>query len=138
MAQLTPEIANVLDSPEREAVVIVGWSMQPRMKKELVIHALRMAWFRGHPKLRLIFLWGSLKVAHLHGGRFATRRAAMDEVIDWMSFYNHRRLHDGLGYGIRKTGARSEEKQGGKDFHRIAIDGGFLETVIIYSIHGNY
>ena len=93
MAQLTPEIANVLDSPEREAVVIVGWSMQPRMKKELVIHALRMAWFRGHPKLRLIFLWGSLKVAHLHGGRFATRRAAMDEVIDWMRFYNHWWLH---------------------------------------------
>src|SRR6266853_109409 len=61
------------------------------------------------------------------GVRFPTRRVAMDEVIDWMSFYNHRRLHstlayvspvqfeqrwlddqemrphDGLGYGIRKT-----------------------------------
>ena len=30
--------------------------------------------------------------------RFATRRAAMDEVIDWMSFYNHRRLHSTLDY----------------------------------------
>jgi len=43
-------------------------------------------------------LWGSLKVARLHGVRFATRRAAMDEVIDWMSFYDHRRLHSTLDY----------------------------------------
>ena len=43
-------------------------------------------------------LWGSLKVARLHGVRFATRRAAMDEVIHWMSFYNHRRLHSTLAY----------------------------------------
>jgi transposase InsO family protein len=42
--------------------------------------------------------WGSLKVGRLHGMRFATRRAAMDEVIDWMAFYNHRRLHSTLGY----------------------------------------
>ena len=41
---------------------------------------------------------GQLKVARLHGVRFATRRAAMDEVIDWMSFYNHRRLHSTLDY----------------------------------------
>ena len=117
---------------------IVGWSMQPRMKKELVIDALRMAWFRRHPDKGLIFhsdrgsqycsaefqtvlkaygmrssmsrkgdcwdnaptesLWGSLKVARLHGRRFQTRSAAMDEVIDWMSFYNHRRLHSTLAY----------------------------------------
>ncbi len=43
-------------------------------------------------------LWGSLKVARLHGRRFATRRAAMDEVIDWMAFYNHRRLHSTLNH----------------------------------------
>ena len=43
-------------------------------------------------------LWGSLKVARLLGVRFATRRAAMDEVIAWMSFYNHRRLHSTLDY----------------------------------------
>ena len=43
-------------------------------------------------------LWGLLKVARLHGRRFETRRAAMDEVIDGLSFYNHRRLHSTLGY----------------------------------------
>lgn len=33
-------------------------------------------------------LWGRLKVGRLNGRRFATRREAMDEVIDWLSFYN--------------------------------------------------
>jgi transposase InsO family protein len=128
-------LAAVIDLFSRQ---IVGWSMQPRMKKELAIDALRMAWFRRHPESGLIFhsdrgsqycshefqaalaaygmrssmsrkgdcwdnaptesLWGSLKVARLHGVRFPTRRAAMDEVIDWMSFYNHRRLHSTLAY----------------------------------------
>jgi transposase InsO family protein len=43
-------------------------------------------------------LWGSLKVGRLHGMRFETRRQAMDEVIDWLTFYNHSRLHSTLGY----------------------------------------
>ena len=43
-------------------------------------------------------LWGSLKVARLHGKRFETRREAMDEIIDWLGFYNHRRLHSTLRY----------------------------------------
>ena len=43
-------------------------------------------------------LFGSLKVERLHGMRFATRRQAKDEGIDWMRFYNHRRLHSTLGY----------------------------------------
>jgi transposase InsO family protein len=30
--------------------------------------------------------------------RFATRRAAMDEVINWLTFYNHRRSHSTLTY----------------------------------------
>jgi transposase InsO family protein len=76
-------------------------------------------------------LWGSLKVARMHGRHFATRRAAMDEVINWLGFYNARRLHstldyvspmtfeknwfaaqphNSLGYGIRRTGARSVER----------------------------
>ncbi len=43
-------------------------------------------------------LWGRLKVGRLYGRRFATRREAMDEVIDWINFYNHKRLHSTLGY----------------------------------------
>jgi len=40
----------------------------------------------------------SLKVGRLHGRRFVTRREAKDEVIDWLVFYNHKRLHSTLGY----------------------------------------
>jgi transposase InsO family protein len=43
-------------------------------------------------------LWGRLKVGRLYGRKFATRRQAMDEVIDWLNFYNHKRLHSTLGY----------------------------------------
>ena len=43
-------------------------------------------------------LWGRLKVGRLHGRKFATRREAMDEVMDWLTFYNHKRLHSTLGY----------------------------------------
>jgi hypothetical protein len=41
--------------------------------------------------------WGRPKVGKLHVGKFATRRQAMDEVIDWMTFCDHRRLHCTLG-----------------------------------------
>ena len=33
-------------------------------------------------------LWGSLKVGRLYGRKFETRRAAMDEIVDWLAFYN--------------------------------------------------
>ena len=128
-------LAVVLDLFNRE---VVDWSMKPHMRQDLVVDALRMAWFRRHPAPGLIMhsdrgsqycskaftkaikaygmrasmsrrgdcwdnaptesLWGSLKVGRLHGMKFATRRAAMDEVIDWLTFYNHRRLHSTLGY----------------------------------------
>ena len=128
-------LAVIIDLFSRQ---VVGWSMQPHMKAELVTDALRMAWFRRRPDAGVIVhsdrgsqycsklfqdalkaygmrssmsrrsdcwdnaptesLWGSLKVARLHGRRFATRRAAMDEVIDWLSFYNARRLHSTLNY----------------------------------------
>ena len=42
--------------------------------------------------------WGRLKVARLYGRKFETRIQAMDEVFDWMTFYNDRRIHSMLGY----------------------------------------
>jgi putative transposase len=130
-------LAVVIDLFSRK---IVGWSMQTHMRRELVMDALRMAWFRRQPgkEARVIFhsdrgsqycsadfqsllkeygmrssmsrkgncwdnaptesLWGSLKVGRLYGRKFETARAAKDEIIDWMVFYNHRRLHSTLGY----------------------------------------
>jgi putative transposase len=43
-------------------------------------------------------LWGRLKVGRLYGRKFATQREAMDEIIDWLTFYNHSRLHSTLDY----------------------------------------
>ena len=128
-------LAVIIDLFSRQ---VVGWSMQPHMKAELVTDALRMAWFRRRPEAGVIVhsdrgsqycsglfqdtlkaygmrssmsrrgdcwdnaptesLWGSLKVARLHGRHFATRRAAMDEIVDWLGFYNSRRLHSTLDY----------------------------------------
>ena len=128
-------LAVVIDLFSRQ---IVGFAMNERMTRQLVIDALRMAWFRRRPASGLIFhsdrgsqyasgdfqkqlaafsmkgsmsrkgdcwdnavtetLFGSLKVERLHGMRFATRRQAMDEIMDWTRFYNHRRMHSTLGY----------------------------------------
>ena len=41
--------------------------------------------------------WGRLKTASLYCRKFAIRREAMDAVLDWMPFYNHRRLYSTLG-----------------------------------------
>jgi putative transposase len=45
-------LAMVLDLHTRQ---IVGWAMRERMTEDLVIDALRMAWFRRRPKPGLIF-----------------------------------------------------------------------------------
>lgn len=42
--------------------------------------------------------WGRLKAACVHGQRFATREQARQAIMNWMAFYNHRRLHSSLGY----------------------------------------
>ena len=130
-------LAVVIDLFSRQ---VVGWSLGERITRQLVMDALRMAWFRRCPDKRsgLIFhsdrgsqycssdfqgllkgygmrssmsrkgdcwdnacsetLFGSLKVERLHGMRFETRRAAKDETIDWLLWYNSRRLHSTLGY----------------------------------------
>jgi putative transposase len=41
--------------------------------------------------------WGRLKTASVHGNKFATREQARQAVMDWIAFYNHRRLHSALG-----------------------------------------
>jgi putative transposase len=43
-------------------------------------------------------LFGSLKVERLHGQRFETRRQAKDEVLQWLFWYNQKRLHSTLNY----------------------------------------
>jgi len=43
-------------------------------------------------------LWGRMKTACVHGRRFATREQARQAVMDWITFYNHSRLHSALGY----------------------------------------
>ena len=42
--------------------------------------------------------WRRLKTASVHDHKFATRGQARQAVMDWMDFYNHRRLHSKLGY----------------------------------------
>jgi putative transposase len=140
---------------------IVGFSMSKRMTRQLVLDALRMAWFRRRPAPGLIFhsdrgsqyasgdfqkqltefgmkgsmsrradcwdnavtetLFGSLKVERLHGMRFTTRRQGKDEVMDWLRFYNYKRLHSTLGYvspmafeqaaGAKRKEAGGEERK---------------------------
>ena len=127
--------ADVIELYSRQ---IVGFAMDATITRQLVIDALRMAWFRGKPSPGLIFhsdrgsqyasgdfqsqlaafsmtgsmsrkgdcwdnavtetLFGSLKVERLHDMCFSTRRAAKDEVMNWIQFYNSKRLHSTLGY----------------------------------------
>ena len=43
-------------------------------------------------------LFGSLKVERLHGEQFPTIRAAKDEVLAWLLWYNRQRMHSTLNY----------------------------------------
>jgi transposase InsO family protein len=43
-------------------------------------------------------LFGSLKVERLHGKRFTSIREAKDEALDWLLWYNQKRLHSTLDY----------------------------------------
>ncbi len=43
-------------------------------------------------------LFGSLKVERLHGEKFMTVRAAKDAVMNWILWYNRKRLHSTIGY----------------------------------------
>ena len=43
-------------------------------------------------------LFGSLKVERLHGQPFRTIRAAKDETISWLLWYNRTRMHSTLNY----------------------------------------
>jgi hypothetical protein len=62
-------------------------------------------------------LFGSLKVERLHGMGFETRRQAKDEVIDWLAFYNRRRMHSTLDlhepHGVRGKLASPAKSIGG-------------------------
>ena len=43
-------------------------------------------------------LFGSLKVERLHSKRFRSIREAKDEALDWLLWYNQKRLHSTLDY----------------------------------------
>jgi putative transposase len=130
-------LAVVLDLFSRK---VVGWSMQPDMRRSLVLDALDMACLGRNPgKLAGLILhsdrgcqyasedfakalehwsitpsisrkgncwdnacaetlFASLKVERLHGQRFETIRAAKDETIAWLLWYNRTRMHSTLGY----------------------------------------
>lgn len=58
-------------------------------------------------------VFGSPKVERLHGMRFETRRRAKDEVIDWLGFYNRKRMHSTLGYTSPMTFEETWHRQHG-------------------------
>jgi transposase InsO family protein len=128
-------LAVVMDLFSRQ---VVGWAMDKRMKKQLTLDALAMAYFRRKPDPGLIHhsdrgsqyachqyqkclkqyhmvpsmsrkgdcwdnapterFFRSLKSERLSDCRFATRRSASLEVLDYISYYNSIRLHSTLGY----------------------------------------
>lgn len=131
-------LAVVMDLYSR---MIVGYAMDARMTKELVLNALRMARFKRKPKPGLIHhsdrgsqycshdhqaliadmkavssmsrkgnCWdnapmeswfNSLKNERVFHRRYQTRDEAKADLFDYIEvFYNRKRRHSGLGYGI--------------------------------------
>ena len=43
-------------------------------------------------------LWSRLKAARVYGKKFTTRQEGINEVLDWIHFYNAKRLHSTLNY----------------------------------------
>jgi len=117
---------------------IVGWAMDKRMKTQLALDALAMAYWHRKPPKGLLHhsdrgsqyachdyrnrleqygmcasmsrkgdcwdnapterFFRSLKSERLSSCRFETRHSARMEVLDYITFYNGRRLHSTLGY----------------------------------------
>ena len=90
-------LTGVIDLFSRQ---VVGWCMSSHMQANTVYKMKSSMSRKGNcwDNAPTESLWGRLKVGRLYGMRFATRRQAMDEVIDWLNFYNHKRLHSTLGY----------------------------------------
>ena len=128
-------LAVVLDLFSRQ---IVGWAMDKRMKRQLTLDALAMAYWRRKPPKGLLHhsdrgsqyacheyqkrlrqyhmvpsmsrkgdcwdnapterFFRSLKSERLVSCRFATRKSAEIEVLDYITYYNFLRLHSTLGY----------------------------------------
>ena len=73
-------------------------------------------------------LFGSLKVERLHGQRLQTRQQARSEVLDWLRWYNRKRLHSTLHYKSpmeyegewKQRTARETRKQ--MEFHQEAVE----------------
>jgi putative transposase len=43
-------------------------------------------------------LWSRLRAARVHGVKFATHQHAISKVMDWLHFYNQKRLRSTLDY----------------------------------------
>ena len=103
-------LAVILDLFSRQ---VVGWSMDNRITKKLVLNALQMALWRRRPAAGLIFhsdrgsqyysvaesFFGSLKMERVFDSPYRTREEARRDIVDYIEmFYNTKRRHSYLGY----------------------------------------
>lgn len=67
---------------------IIGWSMQSRMTKDIVLNALLMAVWRRNPQKQL------LKRERIKKKIYGTREEARSDIFDYIEmFYNSKRRH---------------------------------------------